>query len=88
MQPSQAFHSRILSHYAQAAPIKQIDPYVWKFKEESNKFHSHNDYYKEKFVEPVNNDHVKSAEKVDANAKVNSFTYHTRLVTMFSRIKF
>lgn len=71
MQPSQAFHSSILSHWAKAAPEKSNEAYVWKFNEESDKFHSRTDFYKEKFVEPVNYEHQKSGEKISNEAKVS-----------------
>lgn len=71
MQPSQAFHSSILSHWARAAPVQQSEAYIWKFNEENEKFHSHTDFYKEKFVEPVNNDHLKSGKKTSTEAKVS-----------------
>lgn len=70
-QPSQAFHSSILSHWARAAPEQQSEAYIWKFNEESDKFHSYTDFYKEKFVEPVNNDHLKNGKEHSAEAKVS-----------------
>lgn len=73
-QPSQAFHSTILSHWAQAAPVNSSEAYVWKFNEENNKFHSQSDFYKEKSVEPVNYEHQKSGEKISNEAKVSRFS--------------
>lgn len=73
LQPSQAFHSGILSHWAQAAPEKQHHAYIWQFHEESKKFHSHNDCQQKNIVEPVNNDHLKNGEKINTEAKVRNF---------------
>lgn len=73
MQPSQAFHSGILSHWAQAAPEKQHQAYIWQFNEDSDKFHNHNDFQKKNIVEPVNNDHLKNRQKISTEAKVRDF---------------
>lgn len=58
MQPSQAFHTSVLSRWVQTAPEKLSHGYVWKFNDD-NKFDSRT--YKEKFVEPVNNEILKDA---------------------------
>jgi len=69
MQPSQAFHSSVLSHWAKAAPDHQQSSYIWKFNEDNVKFRNDTDFYKENIVEPVNYDHLKSGEKISTEAK-------------------
>ncbi|KAG4075413.1 hypothetical protein HA402_015066 [Bradysia odoriphaga] len=63
MQPSQVFHSSMLSHWARTAPEKSKHGYVWTFNDD-NKFDSRT--YKEKSVEPVSNDHLKDANETKA----------------------
>lgn len=70
LQPSQALHASVVSHLARAAPEKS-GGYIWKFNGKSSKFHSHNDYNKGKFVEPVNNDHLKDEKKISTETKVS-----------------
>lgn len=70
MQPSHAFHSSVLSHWAQAAPEQQQQPFIWKFNEDNEKFGSHAEFVKESFVEPVNNDHLKNKEENSTKAEV------------------
>lgn len=72
MEPSQTFHSTVLSHWAQAAPEIVQQPFIWKFNEDNEKFCSHTDFYKEKFVEPVNNDHLKNGDEKSTKAKVSN----------------
>ncbi|KAJ6636176.1 DAP3-binding cell death enhancer 1 [Pseudolycoriella hygida] len=62
MQPGQAFHSGILTHLAKTAPENQNEAFVWNYNEESNKFHIPSDFYKEKYVEPVNKNWTKIEE--------------------------
>lgn len=90
MQPSQAFHSTVLSHWAQAAP--EPEAYIWKFNEDSNKFRSDTDFYQEKLVVPVSNDHLKNDEKISTKAKVSdvvpaemyiSYDQHFKMVLLF-----
>jgi len=66
MQPSHAFHSTVLSHWAQAAPEKEHQAYIWQYNEDNHKFCSHADFYKDTPLEQVKNDHFKNGDKIGA----------------------
>lgn len=64
MQPSQAFHSTVLSHWAKAAPEQQPKAYIWEFNENHNKFG--HEFNSENFVYNVSNDHLVNDQKISA----------------------
>lgn len=71
MQPSQAFHSTVLSHWAKAAPDQEHNPYIWKYNEGNKKFRNDADFHKESIVKPVSYDHLKNVDNISTDAKVS-----------------